>query len=103
VSFRNFDRYIYLVASLFLAAKDEDMFNWSLDRYIIAFLTYCASGKGRALPSIHLVPQSELPKIQGTLDGKFSVELVKMYAEKVCDAESYILKMLGYDLDIIVP
>jgi len=29
--------------------------------------------------------------------------LIKVYAERVCDAESYVLKMLGYDLDIVVP
>ena len=47
---------------------------------------------------------SELPKPHKPLESNaFPPELVKTYQEKVCDAESYILKMLGYDLDIIVP
>ena len=94
-----------MVASLFLAAKDEDMFNWSLDRYVHNFLLYCANRKDQKLPTnLQLVSPSELPKPQKPPESNaFPSELVKTYQEKVCDAESYILKMLGYDLDIIVP
>lgn len=42
VSFRKFDRYIYMTACLFLSAKDIDIFSWNIDRYVKFFLLFCA-------------------------------------------------------------
>lgn len=34
-----------MAACLFLSAKDNDMFDWSVKRYATAFINYCISKK----------------------------------------------------------
>ncbi|KAM3138947.1 hypothetical protein pb186bvf_008960 [Paramecium bursaria] len=84
ISYDHFDRNIYLTACMFLAAKDLDMFDWSVERYVKAFL----------------VVGSKRDKDQNP---QFDSKLIEKYTKQVLDAESQVLKMLGYDLDIIVP
>lgn len=77
-----------MVACLFLAAKDEDAFSWSLDRYVIQYLIYCTKRKDLPPPAKHLFP-SDFAKVAPQEPLKpFDPQLVKIYSEKVCDAEA---------------
>ncbi|CAK70553.1 unnamed protein product (macronuclear) [Paramecium tetraurelia] len=79
VSLKKFNRHIYMLASLYLSAKDNDMFDHTIeiDRYVKCFIVHCKSKEGDDLQSVLI--------------------------EKIVDAESHILQMIGYDLNIIVP
>ncbi|CAD8121621.1 unnamed protein product [Paramecium sonneborni] len=89
ISFKKFNRHIYMAACLFLSAKDNDMFDWSVKRYTNAFISYCISKKTVDLDGL---------KIENDDQNTF-----KLISEKIIDAESHILQMIGYDLNIVVP
>ncbi|CAD8202133.1 unnamed protein product [Paramecium octaurelia] len=89
VSYKKFNRHIYMAACLFLSAKDNDMFDWSVKRYSTAFISHCLSKKALDIDGLKIEVDDSSTQ--------------KMISDKIIDAESHILQMIGYDLHIIVP